>query len=343
VKKVTLLGCCALLGSGCSPSKNGGGDAGQPFYKGKTITLIVGSGAPGGDDVFARLVAKYLPKYLAGSPTIVVQNIPGAGGLVAASQMLHTQPHDGTVIAALLRAVPMLPLISSQPTDFDPRRLNWIGSLATETNTIAVWCTSPDKTFDDVFKRETVVGTTGGSSDTQAYALLLNKTLGTKFKIVSGYPGGPDIDLAMERGEVEGRVSITWTSLKATHSEWLKDNKVRILAQMGLQRNPELPNTPNVMDYVKDPKVREIYQFLFSQQQAARPFAAPPGVPAERLAMLRKAFADVANDANFRADVQKTGGSVTLMTGEDLQKMVSSFYAYPPDVISAAKAAMSSD
>src|SRR5579863_4979506 len=176
----------------------------EHFYKGKRITLIVGSGAAGGDDVFARLVAKYLPKFLPGSPTVVVQNLPGAGGLVAATQMFHTKPRDGTVIAAVLRTVPMMPLLSEQPVNYDPRQLNWLGSLGAETNIIVVWNTSPDLTFDDVFKRETVVGTTGGKSDTTTYALLLNQTLGTKFKLVSGYPGGPDIDLAMERGEVEG-------------------------------------------------------------------------------------------------------------------------------------------
>ena len=313
----------------------------EQFYKGKRITLIVGSGVAGGDDVFARLVAKYLPKYMPGSPTVVVQNLAGAGGLVAATQMFHTQPRDGTVIAAVLRTIPMMPLLSEQPLNYDPRQMNWLGSLGAETNIIVVWNTSPDKTFDDVFKRETVVGTTGGKSDTTTYALLLNQTLGTKFKLVSGYPGGPDIDLAMERHEVEGRVSITWTSLKATHGEWLKDKKVRILAQMGLQRNPELPQVPNVLEYVKDPKVREIYQFLFSQQQAGRPFVAPPGVPAERVAALRKALADVAGDANFRADVQKTGGTPTLMTGDDLQKMVNKYYTYSPSVINAARAAMS--
>jgi tripartite-type tricarboxylate transporter receptor subunit TctC len=340
-RNAALLSCCALIASGCGKSTQENSQVQKEFYKGKTITLIVGSGAAGGDDVFARLVAKYLPKYLPGSPTVVVQNLPGAGGQVAAAQMFHSQPRDGTVIAAVLRTVPMMPLVSEQPVNFDPRQFNLLGSLGAETNTIVVWNTSPDKTFDDVFKRETVVGTTGGSGDTNIYPLLLNRTLGTKFKVVTGYPGGPDIDLAMERGEVEGRVSITWTSLKATHGEWLRDKKIRILAQMGLQRNPELPDVPNVMEYVKDPKVREVYRFLFTQQQAGRPFVAPPGVPADRLAALRIALIDVANDQDFRADVQKTGGMVSLMTGEDLQKMVNTYYTYPPDVIKAARAAMS--
>jgi tripartite-type tricarboxylate transporter receptor subunit TctC len=225
--------------------------------------------------------------------------------------------------------------------NFDSRKLNWLGSLSAETNLIVVWNTSPAKTFDDVFKHETVVGTTGGRSDTTTYALLLNQTLGTKFKLVSGYPGGPDIDLAMERGEVGGRVSLTWTSLKATHQEWLKDKKVRILAQLGLERSPELPNVPNVLEYVKDPKVREVYRLVLSQQAAGRPFVAPPGVPADRLAALRKALADVANDPKFRADVEKTGGTVTLMTGDDMQKMVNKYFTYPANIISAAKAATS--
>jgi tripartite-type tricarboxylate transporter receptor subunit TctC len=341
VTRRTALGLMGAAAVGTLASGRAMAQSVEEFYKGKTITLMVGSGAGGGDDVFARLFAKYLPKYLPGNPTVIVQNQPGAGGLVAATQMFTTQPRDGTVIASVMRTVPLMPLLSDKPVNFDSRKLNWLGSLSAETNVIIVWNTSPVTSFDDVFKRETLVGTTGGSSDSNVYALLLNQTLGTRFKIVGGYPGGPDIDLAMQRGEVEGRVSITWTSLKGSRSDWLRDKQIRIIAQMGLERNPELKDVPNVLEYVKDSKVAEVYKFLFSRQQAGRPFVAPPDVPADRLAALRQGLADVATDKDFIADAQKTGGTVNLMKGEDLQAMVNNYFTYPKDVIDAARSALS--
>ncbi len=310
------------------------------FYHGKTVTLIVGSGASGNDDLYARIFAKYFPKHLPGNPTMVVENQPAAGGLVAAGQIYNTQPRDGTVIAAVMRAIPTIPLISEQQVNFDSHKLNWLGSLSKETNIVIVMSNTPDMTFDDTFKRETVVGTTGGSSDSNVYALLLNQTLGTKFKIVGGYPGSPDLYLAMEKGEVEGRVSTTWTSLKGTKPEWIKDKKVRILAQMGMERNPELPDVPNVLDYVKNPEDRKVYEFLLSRQEGGTPYVAPPDVPADRLAALRKAFSDTAADPDFRAEIEKFGGTVEPMTGEDLQKLVDSYYTTSPDVLKAVKAAL---
>ena len=313
----------------------------QQFYRGKTLTIVVGSGAGGGDDVFARLLARYLPKYLPGAPTVVIQNQPGAGGLIAAAQIANSSPRDGTFIGAVMRTVPMAPLLSDQPVNFDPMKMNWLGSLASETNTIVVWHTSRAMTFDDLFTRETVVGTAGGSSDTNVYALLLKKTLGAKLKIVGGYQGGPEIDLAMQRGEVEGRVSITWTSLKGTRAEWLSNHQVRVLAQMGLERNPELPDVPNVLEYVQDPQVRSIYEFLFSRQKAGRPFVAPPETPRDRVEALRNALADVAADKGFRAEAEKTGANIDLVTGEALQKMVERYFAMTPDAIGATRAALS--
>lgn len=340
MKTLRLMGGIAATASMLALTAPALGQSVEQFYKGKQIRLVVGSGAGGGGDVFARIFAKYLPKHLPGSPAIVVQNVPGAGGVVATAQLYNTQPRDGTAIAAVMRTIPMMPLLVEKDVNFDSRKLNWLGSLNKESNVIVVWHTSPVQTFDDVFKRETIVGTTGGSSDSNVYALLLNQTLGTKFKIVGGYPGGPDIDLAMERGEVEGRVSITWTSLKSNRSEWLRDKKVRVIAQMALRHNPELPGVPSVLDLVKDPKDRQVYEFLFARQEAGRPFVAPPDVPADRLAALRKALADVANDKAFIGEVEHGGGSIELLTGEETQALVEKYYATSPEVLKAVRAAL---
>lgn len=340
MKTLRVMGGIAAMAATVALTAPAFGQSVEQFYKGKQVKLLVGSGAGGGGDVFARIFAKHLPKHLPGSPSIVVQNVPAAGGVVATAQLYNTQPRDGTAIAAVMRTIPMMPLLVEKDVNFDSRKLNWLGSLNKESNVIVVWHTSPIMTFDDVFKRETIVGTTGGSSDSNVYALLLNQTLGTKFKIVGGYPGGPDIDLAMERGEVEGRVSITWTSLKSSRSEWLRDKKVRFLAQMALTPNPELPGVPSVLDLVKDPKDRQVYEFLFARQEAGRPFVAPPEVPADRLAALRKALADVANDKAFVAEVEHGGGSIELMTGEETQALVEKYYATSPDVLKAVRAAL---
>jgi tripartite-type tricarboxylate transporter receptor subunit TctC len=309
----------------------------EEFYHGKTIKLIVGSGAGGGSDALSRIFAKYFTQHMPGKPAVVVQNLPGAGGVTAAAQIFNTQPRDGTVFASVMRTIPVLPLLTEKPLNYDPLKMSWIGSLNRETNVIVAWHTSPVQTLDDVFKREMAVGTSGPGSDTYVYSVLLNKTLGAKFKIISGYPGGPEIDLAMQRGEVEGRVSITWTSLKTGRSDWLRDKKVRVLAQLGLQREPDLPDVPNVLELVKDPTDRQVYEFLFARQETGRPFVAPPDVPADRLAALRKAFVDAANDREFLAEIQSKGGSIELMSGEELQAFVGKLYKTSPEVIKAAK------
>jgi tripartite-type tricarboxylate transporter receptor subunit TctC len=309
----------------------------QDFYSGKSVKLIVGSGAGGGSDVLSRIFSKYLTRHIPGNPPVIVQNLPAAGGVIAAQEMYNTQPKDGTVIASVMRTVPLLPLLSGDDLKYDSRKMNWLGSLNSETNVIVVWHTAKAKTIDDVFTNETIVGTSGAGSDSDFYAFLLNKTLGTKFKMVTGYPGGPAIDLAMERGEVEGRVSITWTSLKAERSEWIRDKKIVILAQMGLARNPELKDVPNILEYVKDPTDRQVFEFLFARQEAGRPFVAPPGVPADRVAALRKAFESAAKDPDFLADVKQRNGTIELMTGPQMHALIDKMYAASPEVLAAVR------
>lgn len=307
------------------------------FYRDKTIKLIVGSGAGGGSDVLARVFLKYFAERIPGKPNIIIQNQPAAGGVIAAGQLANSQPRDGTVIATVMRSIPFLPLLSDTPLNFDPLKLNWIGSLNRETNVIITWHTSPTKSLDDLFTRETVIGASGNGTDTHVYTLLLNKTLGTKMRLVTGYPGGPEIDLAMQRGEVEGRVSITWTSLKGARGQWIADKRINVIAQMGLQRNPELADVPNVIEFVKDPLDRRIYEFFFARQEAGRPFVAPPDVPADRLAAIRAAFAEAAVDPAFVKDAEARGGSVELMDGVEMQALIDKAYQTPPDVIKAVK------
>jgi tripartite-type tricarboxylate transporter receptor subunit TctC len=346
VFRIAKLAASALACMGAMTVNGINAVSAQPvteFYKGKTITLTVGSGVGGGDDIFARIFAPYLTKYLPGHPEIIVQNLPGAGGVLAAARMANTLPRDGTAIGTVIRGVPTAPLVSEIPLSYDSRKLNWLGSLAKESSVALVWHTSPVRTFDDLFKIETTMGTVGGNSDTNVYAQLFNQTLGTKIKIVSGYPSGPDIDFAIERGEVDGRAASTWTYIKGTRSDWLKENKIRILTQMGLERDPELPDVPNVLEYVKDPKIRSAYEFLFSREEVARPYVAPPNVPADRLAALRKAFADATADPGFSEQIlKKADGTVHLVTGEQMQTMMVKYYGLPADVLGIVQNALKS-
>lgn len=308
------------------------------FYKDKTIRLIVGSAPGGGSDVYARTFAKYFTEHMPGKPAVIIQNLPAAGGVIAASQIANTMARDGTVIGTVMRSIPFLPLLSDTPLNFDPRAMNWLGSLNRETNVIITWHTSPTKTLDDLFKRETIIGASGNGTDTEVYTVLMNRTLGTKMKLVTGYPGGPAIDLAMQRGEVEGRVSITWTSLKGARGQWITDKQINVIGQMALQRNPEIADVPNILELVKDPLDRQIYEFFFARQEAGRPFVAPPDVPADRLAALRKAFAEAAKDKGFIKETEAKGGSVELMDGAELQAFVEKATKTPPEVVKAVKA-----
>lgn len=309
----------------------------EEFYKGKTIKLIVGSGASGGNDIFARTFAKYYSKHIPGNPVIVVQNLPANGGVAAAATLYNKEARDGTVIAAVTRTIPILPITQDHDLQYDPLKMNWLGSLNKEANVIIAWHTSPIKSLQDAMKKEMVVGTSGTGQDSYVYAKLLNQTLGTKFKIISGYPGGPDIDLAMERGEVEGRVSITWSSLRGGRAEWLREKKVNILAQMALHDSPDLPGVPNVLDMVKNPLDKQVYEFLFARQEAGRPFVAPPEVPADRLAALRKAFDATAEDPEFVTEITAKGGSVELLNGDEMQALIVKMYKTPKDVLKAVR------
>lgn len=307
------------------------------FYRGKSVKVLVGSTAGGGNDLFARMFAKHFGKHVPGNPTWSVVNMPGAGGLLVTRQIYTLQPKDGTVIAAVQRGIPLEPLLSGKDLQYDAQKMKWLGSLNKETNLIIAWHTAPVKTVEDMFKTEMIVGSSGGGADSLTYPRLLNKTLGTKFKVVTGYAGGEEQSLAMERGETHGRASVPWTTVRANHGDWLRDRKINIIVQMALRRNPDLPDVPNVLEFVKDPKDRAIFELLFARQETGRPYTAPPEIPADRLAALRKAFAATANDPEFVKDMRSRGASVELLTGEEMESLIAKLYRTSPEIVRAAR------
>ncbi|CAN0189835.1 unnamed protein product, partial [Phaeothamnion confervicola] len=269
----------------------------EDFYKGKTLQIYVGFGVGGSYDTYARVLAEHIGRHIPGQPRAVVMNMEGAGSLRLANWLYNVAPKDGTVFGTTSRAAPFAALIGTQGgTNFDPTKFNWIGSANNEVSTCIAWNNAPVKTFDQLFSTELIVGGDGPSADGEQFARVMNALFGTKIKLVSGYPGGNAINLAVERGEVQGRCGWSWSGIVAERRQWIEEKKINVLVQFGLDRHPDLPNVPSVLDYAKTDEQKQILRLVLARQPLGRPFFAPPGVPADRADALRKAFVDTMAD-----------------------------------------------
>ena len=309
------------------------------FYKSKTLDFYIGYSVGGGYDLYARVIARHLSKHIPGNPTIVPKNMEGAGSLRLANWMFRVAAKDGSVIATIGRGTGFDPILGQKGAQFDGTKFTWIGSANNEVSVCVSWnATSGIKKFEDLFTKEITVGGTSMSADTDQFPRILNGVLGTKMKIVSGYPGGSEVVLAMERGEVQGRCGWSWSSLISTHKSWLDEKKITVLAQIALRRHPELPDVPLIMDLAKSVEQKQILRLMFARQVMGRPYLAPPGIPADRAEVLRKAFMDTMNDPDFKADADKAQLEITPVDGEDLQNLVTEVYATPPEIAKKAAA-----
>ncbi len=304
----------------------------QDFYAGKQTTLIVGSGVGGGYDLLARLAARHLGKHIPGNPGLIVQNMPAAGSIAATNYMASTAAKDGTVIALIQRGMLLANLIYPAGVRFEIEKLNWIGSLHSETAVSLAWnATAPHRIAKDLFDKELIVGGIVGV-DPETTPKLYNSLLGTKFKVVTGYNSTAQIALAIERGEVQGIADWSWSSLRTVRPEWLRDNKVSLLMQGALQKEPELGNLASALDFIKSETDRKVLELHFTQKTAARPVIAPPGVPVERLAILRAAFMALAQDQAFLAEAKRSKLEVSLISGEEVDKIVALIATTPADI-----------
>jgi len=299
------------------------------FFAGKQITFVVGAGVGGGYDLQARVVARHLSKHIPGKPSIVVQNMPARIG--AANHMFNTAPRDGTSVALIQRGMLLAKLIYPSGVRFEIEKFNWLGSLNSETAVALAWHTAPHRTAKDLFEQELIVGGITGV-DPETTPKLYNSLLGTKFKVVTGYNSTANIALAIERGEVHGIGDWSWSSVKAVRPEWIRDKKVTLLMQGGLRNEPELGSLPNALDFVRNESDRQVLKLHFTQKTAARPLVAPPEVPAERVALLRKAFAALAHDNDFLAEAEKGRIEFGFVPGDEVDRVVSLIAATPAEI-----------
>ncbi|MEY3552698.1 MAG: hypothetical protein RL735_1046 [Pseudomonadota bacterium] len=316
----------------------------EKFYAGKNVDFLIGSAPGGGYGIYGSVLSRHIGKHLPGKPNIVARNMDGAGSITAANLLYNKLPKDGTVFGALFMGAIMEPLIGdASVTQFDPRRFIFIGSANKETSICIAWHNAPVQTFEDMFSKELIVGTSGVTSSIRQYPTIFNNVLKTKFKMITGYPGSREAQLAMERGETNGICGIQWTSFIAAQSDWLEQNKVRILAQIGGLDGDETLNKmgiPKIWDFVKNEADKRTLSVIFNQLEFGRPYVLPPGVPADRVAAFRKAFDETMKDPEFLAEAAKAKLVINPVSGVNVQKLVDEIYTTPKEDVERARAAL---
>ncbi|HEV8534365.1 MAG TPA: hypothetical protein VGR87_01405 [Candidatus Limnocylindria bacterium] len=300
------------------------------FYSGKTVRLIVGYTPGGGYDTYARLLAAHIGKYIPGTPTVIVENMDGAGSLKAANHLFTTAPKDGTVFGTFGRGLPASELLGDADVSFKSTQFNWMGSMNDEVSVCVVRSDSRTKTLQDALTNTVRIGATGPDDDTGFFPRFLNGLIGTKFDLKIGYPGGNDVNLAIDRGEVEGRCGFSWSSLVSTRQNWLDTKFINILVQMSLNKHPDIPsNVPLIMDFITNAEQKQLAEVVFSRQTMGRPYAIPPGVPAERVQALRDAFDKTMKDSAFLEDAKKAKQELNPKSGKEIQAIVEKIFQTP--------------
>ena len=315
-------------------------DAVASFYKGKTIQLLIGYSPGGGYDTYARVLARHLGQHIPGNPSVVPQNMAGAGSLRAANYLYNVAPKDGTVVATFARGMAMEPLLDPTGTQYDARKLTWLGSITNEVSVCAFWHTSGIRTLEDMKEKSYTVGGTGSGSDTDIFPIVLRNMFHLKLKLVLGYPGGSDVVLALQRGEINGRCGWSWSSILSRSKSLLDDKEIAITMQFALQKHEDLPDVPLVFELTQDAKQIAALKLIFSRQSVARPFAAPPDIPEPRKAALRAAFDATMTDPAFLDEAKKNDLEVRPVNGVAIDALVAELYASPPDVVALARQAI---
>lgn len=307
----------------------------EDFYRGKTVNIIVGFSAGGGYDLYGRLLGRHIGRHIPGNPAVSVQNMPGAGSLKATQYVYGVAAKDGLTLGSVSRGMLTEPLLTG--ANFDPNKFSWLGSITSETSVCATWKTSAVKTWDDMFKREFSLGSNALGDDTASFALIMRNVFGAKVKLVTGYPGGNDVNLAMERGEVDGRCGWSWSSLKS-QKHWLPN--VSVLVQFNLTKNPDLSNVPMALERAASDEQRQVLRLLIAGQYVGRPFFSSPAISADRKAALRAAFDATMKDPEFLAEAAKADMEITPLSAGTIEAFLAELYRTPKDVVTKAAAAI---
>jgi tripartite-type tricarboxylate transporter receptor subunit TctC len=338
--RVKYVAFAAAVGSFCM-SCSAHAQSVEDFYRGKTVNLIIGYSVGGGYDLYGRLVSRHIGKHIPGRPAIVPQNMTGAGSLRAAQYIYSVAPKDGTAIGTFGRTIATTPLLTPATAQFDGTKFTWLGSVTNEVSTCVTWYTSPVKTWNDVLTKEVAMGGEGPGADPDVYALLYKNVFGAKMKLVTGYHGTNDTTLAMERGEVDGLCGLSWSTMKARHQQWMNEKKLNILIQAALRKQPELADVPLASDLTQDREKLQILKLFLASQEIARPFAAPPDIPADRKAALIAAFDATMKDPEFLAEAQKLNMDINPLNAKGVDDILADLYATPKAVLEKAAQATS--
>lgn len=337
-RRMAELAFAFLCAASYLPASGYAAESVQSFYSGRAVNMTIGYSVGGGYDMYARLLAKYIGNYLPGKPTITPQSMPGAGSLKAINYLYSVAPKDGSTFGTFGRTMPEEPLFGD--ANFDARKLTWLGSIDSDVSLCLTWKTSKIKTFQDLVNMPSRMGGQGAGSDPDVMASTLKTLFDAKIKLVTGYPGSNEVALAMERGEVDGECGTSWSTIQVRHPDWIKDKKINILVQVALEKHPDLPDVPLLIDLAPNDEARRVLKVIVASQAFARPFAAPPGLPPERAAALRSAFAQTMKDPAFLAEAKSLGLEVRPVPPERIDQLLDELYQTPAPLLSKAKAAV---
>jgi tripartite-type tricarboxylate transporter receptor subunit TctC len=336
LRRAVLL-CLCLVAALAGATLSADAQAPDNFYKNRQVRLFIGANTGSSFDSYGRLLAAHLGRHIPGNPTIVPSNMPGASGITSAAFLYSAAPKDGSVIGTFNDNMPLRQVLEPDAVRFDLAGLNWLGAMGNSVATLITWHASGVKTLDDTRTKTVVLGALGNDGGNAVYPLLLNKYLGTRFKLVLGYPGGNTLQLAMERGEIDGRGAVVWSGFKAAYPHWIAEKKINVLLQVGLAKDKGLADVPLLIDLAKTPQERAMFHFLSANTSVGFPVVAPPGVPAGRIAILRKALADTMSDPEFLRDAERQRLPVQFTAGDQVQRTVQGLVSTPADVIDTLK------
>jgi tripartite-type tricarboxylate transporter receptor subunit TctC len=327
VRVMALAALCLVLAASAQAQNV------EEFYRKNTIQLLIGFPVSNAYDTYGRAVARHLGKHIPGNPTVVPVNRPGAGSLTAANYLYNAAPKDGATIAHFNRSVPLEPLMGNPAAKFDGRRFTWLGSVGDEVSVCVGWHTAAVKNWNDLLSKDFVAGAAGLGADTGVFPLVLKNLFGAKIRIITGYPGGGEMSIAMERGEIDGRCGWSWSGVKSVKPEWISNRQINVLVQLALRKSPELPDVPLIIDQATNDDQRQILRVVFSRQEFAWPFAAPPDIPADRAQALRNAFAAMLKDPEFLEDARKMQIDVSPVSAAAVERLIGELYATPEPVL----------